>query len=325
MTAAEERRAEVGLPIQWKQNGMLASIVFFGLTCVALGALYGFWHMLDLEAGLFTGIIGLAAAEYLISRHRFFGTGIESALWIGSLFALITALPGEGSEEVILLFAAAALIAGIRLRQAYFGALAVFLVLAYFGTVGDRKALFALAVLATLIALGALTREWQRPSVERFVTLVLITAPIAPAIWSSQYFASGHGVPTEIFVAIYAALTITLIAAGIVMKHHAPFLATIVTATVALIRYQEIKPFALEWQLLALGIVLLAASAIVLRMLRSNTRGFVTTPSGFTMLDEELQIAATLALQPKIAIAEVPETRAQGDGGFGGAGATGDY
>ena len=64
--------------------------------------------------GYVTAAISLALAEWLIRTRHFFGTGIESALWLGGLFAFIFGLPGEGSTEVILLFAAASAFAELE-------------------------------------------------------------------------------------------------------------------------------------------------------------------------------------------------------------------
>ena len=60
-------------------------------------------------------------AEWLIRQRRFFGTGIESALWIGALFAIIFSLPSSGKPEALLVFAAACAMAGLRVRSAVFG------------------------------------------------------------------------------------------------------------------------------------------------------------------------------------------------------------
>ena len=125
MTLDEERARAAGLPTQWRSHGPLASIAFFVLTCVVVASLY-------MVFGVITAAIAIAAAEYLIRKQRFFGTGIESALWIGGLFAVIASLPGPSRREGILLFALACAIAAMRLRQPYFGAAAVLICIWYF-------------------------------------------------------------------------------------------------------------------------------------------------------------------------------------------------
>ena len=68
----------------WRTNGLAGQIVFFLLTCVALGAFYAMMNMLDIEReGLITGLAAIVLAEYLIGFRRWFFTGVEGALWVG--------------------------------------------------------------------------------------------------------------------------------------------------------------------------------------------------------------------------------------------------
>src|SRR5437588_7523520 len=94
-------------------------------TLVGVGALF------LLSKGWITAVIALATAEWLIRRGGFRETGVEAALWLGGLFAFIAGLPSQHKPEALLVFALAAVIAGARVRNPWFGALAVVLVLIY--------------------------------------------------------------------------------------------------------------------------------------------------------------------------------------------------
>jgi hypothetical protein len=103
------------LEVPWRTNGLLAQIAFFLLTCVALGAFYGLTHMFEIKRyGLVTGVMAIVLAEYLIGAKRWFFTGVEAALWLGGLFALISELPSSGEPEAMLVIAACAAIAATR-------------------------------------------------------------------------------------------------------------------------------------------------------------------------------------------------------------------
>src|SRR6266540_1887754 len=122
----EEERANA-----WRRMSLVAQIVFFVLTIVAIAAAYGFLTLLHLPPGWILAIVCIVLAEFLIQRHRFWRTGVESALWIGGLYAFIFSLPSSGKPEAILVFVAAAAIAGWRVRNALFGVLALVLATVY--------------------------------------------------------------------------------------------------------------------------------------------------------------------------------------------------
>ena len=319
ITVAEEREHAAGLPTRWKWHGPLVAATFFVLTCLAVLAFYGFWKVLGVPAALLTSIVCIGAAETLIRKHNFFGTGVEAALWISGLIALIFALPGQSKPEAIFLFAGAFAIAGVRLRQPYFGATAVLLCIAYFG-IRHADAVVLIAAITVIIgALSGLAREQERPSVQRLMETLLIAAPILPAVWRGA-------VGPAMFVMIYVLLTIALFATAMVLKEHAPAIAGAVCAVIAFIALQDVIDARLDFQLMAAGVLLLVASAVISRRLRDNTRGLVTSPSNITPFDDELQLAATVALAPKIdASTPLEPGRGEGGGDFGGAGATGKF
>src|ERR1700720_615295 len=115
----EEERANA-----WKGKSLLAQCVFFFLTTLAIAAAFGFLSLIKLPQGWIVLIACIALAEYLIRAFHFWRTGVEAALWIGGLYAFIFSLPSSGKPEAILVFVAAAAIAGWRVRNALFGVLA---------------------------------------------------------------------------------------------------------------------------------------------------------------------------------------------------------
>ena len=75
----------------------------------------------------------------------------------------------------------------------------------------------------------------------------------------------------------------------------------------------------------AAGLALVVIGAILSRALRGKTDGFVVTPTSVTRYDEAMQIAATVALAPHHQAEPAAPQRESGGGGFGGAGASGEF
>lgn len=298
----------------WRTNGVFVQAVFFVLTCIALGSFYGLCSVFKVPGeGIVTGVVALALAEYLIRERRWFGTGVEAALWLGGLISLITELPSSGAPEAMLVFAGACAVAGARVRNPLFGAAAAALVVYYF------EERFDLGVVAALLiggaALFALLRNWRRPSTEWLFIAVALLLPIigwtqADEIWRRAT------------IALFAAFAVLAFALALKRPHHAFFLSGMLAAAIAateLARMFSVIP--LEARLAAGGAFLLGMAALISRMLRDRTTGFVLTPERLTPLDDEVSLGATLTLAPEPA-AE-PEPPRPG-GQFGGAGATGD-
>src|SRR5688572_24446751 len=119
MNVEQERARAFRRRIGAGYRGLFVALLFFVLTSVGVFAFY----MLT-ENGILTAALAIALAEFLIRVRRWFHTGVESALWIGGLFAIVADLPGPPRAEGMLLFAAASAIAGARVRNPLFGALA---------------------------------------------------------------------------------------------------------------------------------------------------------------------------------------------------------
>ena len=139
-------------------------------------------------------------------------------------------------------------------------------------------------------------------------------------------FASAFATLTRVdvwWVIVYFALAALCAAAGLHLRAHAALIAAAVYTILFVSKAQadDLLPFAPEWRFILGGAILLAASALIARLLRDRTRGLTVTPEDLTAYDKEIEILATIAAQPQV---EAPPEKG-GGGGFGGAGATGDF
>lgn len=285
---------------------LFAQVIFFVLTSAGVAALYGLS-----ENGILTALIAIAVAELLIRVRGWRRTGVEDALWIGGLFAFVGDLPGEPRAEGLLLFAAASAIAGARVRNPLFGALAVGLVMHYAEERFDAGLLFAL--IAAAISLGALCHVWKRRSTEWLWIAILIILPLAGWAEADRRWRT-------MTIILYAAFGAIALVAALLKRHHAMFFAAMIGFTVATIEIARELTIPLEAKLAIGGAFLLALSFVVSRVLRDRTTGFVVTKTSLTGADDILEIAGTLTAVPG-----APETRESGGGKFGGAGASGTY
>jgi hypothetical protein len=314
--ADTQKAVEAQLKTPWRSHGVIVQAVFFVLTLVAMGAAYGFLHLFSIPGrGILAGIAFLPAAEFLIRVQRWFGTGVEAALWIGGLFGFISELPSSGKPEALLVVAAAFAIAGFRVRNPLFGAVAAICVMVYAETKWDVGVVAAL-VIATLAAV-ALLREWRRPSTEWLWILMAMALPVAGVFTADAKWRT-------MTIAVYAAYGALAFGLGLMKRHHALLLSGASGLVIAAVLAAERMDAPLETKLAAGGAFLLVTAFIAQRALRARTTGIVVTPASLTRVDEALAIAGALAA-PTGTRVESSESRPQGEGGFGGAGATGDY
>lgn len=306
------------LEMPWRANGLLAQAAFFLLTCIGLGAFYGLLHVLDMGGeGIVAGLAAIVLAEYLIGARRWFFTGVEAALWLGGLFSLISELPSSGKPEAMLVLAAACAVAGARVRNPLFGALAAIFIVEYF----ERR--FDLGVLCALVvALGAcmaLLRTWRRPTTEALWIALALVMPIAGRF-------SADSAWRDTTIVLYAIFGIIALSLAVARRHHAYFLAAMISLAIAGGDLAEKLTAPEEAKLAVAGALLLSIAFAVSRTLRGRTHGLVLTPIQLTPFDDAVETGATLTLQPTTSAPPAPEPQpVGGGGGFGGAGASGDY
>ena len=309
--AINARLREAHLPQPWHGYGLLGQIVFFLLTIAGIAAFY-----LLTRSELLTAVLCVGLAEYLIRVRKWFGTGVEAALWIGGVISAVTALPNSNVPEGNLVIAAAAGIAGFRVRNPLFGALAAFFVTLYFERVGDRGTIAALAIAGA--ALIALFRTWRRPSTEWLFIVLLVTMPLAGWAHADRRW-------VEVTLLLFAAFAAIAFACAVAKRHHAMFAGAATAAIVAAAALQQRYGISEELLFAIAGAVLLVGAGTTARFLRGRTHGFVVTPAKLTAFDDDLEALATVAVAPAHSAGNPPEGRPQEGGGFGGAGATGDY
>jgi len=300
---------EAAFPQPWRGYGLLARIVFFLLTCAGIGAFYGLTR-----AELLTAALCIGLAEFLIGVRRWFGTGVEEALWLGGVLSAIAALPSSGRPESNLVIAAAIGLAGFRVRNPLFGAAAMYFVTRYPEAVGDLGTIAALVVATA--SLFALYRTWKRPSTELLFVFLAILMPFA-----AWMHADARWLP--ITIGLYAVFSAVALLSAILKRHHAMFAAAAAGLFIMIVNLHDYLRLREELTLGAAGAVLLAGSWLVGRLLRDRTRGLVVTPAKATAYDGDLRSVATFAVVVPSA-GNPPEGRSEGGGGFGGAGATGD-
>jgi hypothetical protein len=284
-----DKRLDGQLEVPWRTNGVVAQCFFFVLACVALGAFYGLMQIFDTGSeGLVAGAVAIVLAEVLISRRWFF-TGVEAALWIGGVLALISELPRSGTPESKLVIAAAIGIAGARVRNPLFGAVTAVFVVLYFEDRLDLGVLCALAI--ALASCIALLRTWQRPTTEGLWIALALIMPIA-----GRFTADTKWRTTTI--ALYAGFGAIAFALAITRRHHALFFSAMIALAIAAADVAEQVTAPPEAKFAIAGALLLAIAFAVSRTLRDRMHGFVLTPIALTPIDDAAELAATLTLQP---------------------------
>jgi len=330
------RRIAPGVKVEapWRHYGLLLRIVFFVFGLIAVTALFGFLSLLSLPKGILTAAMAIAAAEWLIRQQRFFGTGVEAALWLGGTFSFIFGLPSSGKIEALLVFAAATALCGWRLRSAIFGVLATLLILAYVAFKWDHEFLVAIsmALMIAIAAAFALRNVWQRPSTERLFAGLVLVMPVAGYLatigqrLSRTYIAS---VPIAILLGITA---LVLFATGISWRNRVLLVSGTISVALGAIELRDFFRYTIESQLIVAGVLVIAIAATISRALRGATRGFVVTPVRVSAYDEAMQIGGIISIAPHTAPAahehsgpELADSTGPTDKSFGGAGAGADF
>jgi hypothetical protein len=310
----------------WRRMPLAAEIVFFLLTAIAIAALFALCRLLHLFAGWITALVSIAVAEWLIRGRRFWRTGVESALWIGGLVAFIVSLPQSGKPEALLVVAAAAALAGWRLRNALAGTAAVVFVIFYLAARDLQFVALLAGLTIAVVAAIATTHTWRRPSTEFLCGVITVVAPVAAFVasrprtrWGATVMAPSDAAVIAVFV-VLAALELTI---GARFRVRAPLIAAFACAALAIVEAHDFIAIAPEAELIVLGIVALGVAILLMRVLRGRTSGVVVTPTKRPELGEALQIASMLPMATGSGTAErgaVPPS--EGGGRFGGGGAS---
>jgi len=303
--------------LPWRTNGFFLTIAFFFLTVLGAGVFAALF-----QGSIVVAVLCLIAAEVLIQKFRFFGTGIESALWAVALAIVIFKLPHSGTKEGILVVALAAAIVGLRMRNAFFGAVAAIVVIAYTAAKWNEPwpAIIASLSIAVLCVL-ALLIEWQRPSNEALFGFIAVVMPL------SGYVAAvvTDEMKTQLMIAaVYAIFGVAVLALGIARRDRLTLITAASAIAIAFVEARNLLQASDEVKLIASGALLVVIGAAISRALRDKTRGFVVTPSQISGLDDAMQLAGTISAAHANPT-QVEPHRESGGGNFGGAGASGNY
>ncbi len=335
ITDEQRRSIDEACPSPWKHSGMIVGALFFVLTLIGIVALFWLCELMDVPKGFTTMVISIAAAELLIYALHFWSTGIESALWIGGLFAFIFGLPSEGKPEALLVFALAAALSGARLRNALFGALAAILLVAYVAvkTHGWWPPVVVALVIAIAAAL-ALRREWRRPSNDLLFAALAVMMPLAgyiAAVVELRFPLPCRRIMSQLSTAgdvrlalLYVGTAVIFLVLAIPRRDRATLIAGALSIGISAYEVRTLFHWPVEAQLMTAGALLVAIAWTLSRLLRGRTRGFVITPTSLTRYDEAMQIAGAITVASPAQTPTTPQ-RESGGGSFGGAGASGDF
>ncbi len=317
----------------WRYNGIVLRIVFAVLTTLAVLAFFGFFALFfKMQSGLLTAAVAIGTAEGLIRGRRFFGTGIEPALWLCGCFAFLAALPSWGSVEALLAFAAVSALPGWRMRSAFMGVLAAVLVVVYVAAKWDDVTLTILvASIITIAAAAALRRLWQRPSTEKLFAGTALVMPVAGYLATIVTRIFGHKETSVQGAVVLAVTAILLLVAGIVWRDRMLLVSAVLSAALAVIELRDLFYYSAETELFAAGIVVAVIAVVLTRVLRNATRGFVVTPVAADAYAEAMQVGGIISVAPHgsappahshtgpdLADSAGPTDKSYGGGGAGG-------
>jgi hypothetical protein len=319
ITGAERKAASAALAPEWRRTSLLLRLIGFVTGIVLASALFGLCELFELPAGVLTAIGAIAAAELLILRKRFWRSGIEEALWISGLFSVIIDLPGPPQNEGLLLFAAASLVAAIRLLHPWFAAISIAFVAGYLQSEFGGWSTIALLYAAAALSVILLSKRRRSPMIETFASILAAFAfPPAYILLRLNDLVSSD-------VAIVAGLlsAAALLGAGLVLRHHAPLFGSLFLFGVVTGDWAATWPLRLEWRFLLCGGVALAAAQLADRMLRGRTKGVTSRREPDIEALEIVQAVSVHAVAR--AGVDTPAQREGRGGEFGGGGASGDY
>jgi MFS family permease len=342
-SVAEERAEAVRklVPSQpesaWRHYGLLLRVVFTVFAIIAVAAAFGFFAILQLPPkGLLTAALAIGTSEWLIRKHRFFRTGVESSLWLCGTFAFLFGLPSQGKVEALLAFAAVTALSGWRMRNAFFGVFAAILVVAYIAVKWDHTPILAMSA-ASFIAIAsafALRRVWQRPSNERLFAGLALAMPITGYLSTVFMHAFGTAFVMNLQVAAILGITaIVMLIAGIAWRDRVLLISATLSIACAAIELRQLFDYPAEAKLIGAGVLVIAIAVTLERALRRRTHGLVATKIETNPYDEAMQIGGIVAVAPHgSAPADhahsgpaLEDSASPTDKSFGGAGAGGGY
>ena len=321
----------------WREATAGARQAFFILTLAGALAFYGFVALLfpGKTAMVVVAVLGIAMAEWMIERKRFFRMGPEEALWIVGIQAIVLrvlAMFHHGDpEKAAALVGAGFLLAGMRLLNPFFVEIAAICfcwyakALTHSWNVGACAA-FVIASLALILLL----REWQRPSHDAMLEWLVVTMPILgyAGLTVNRVMTGGeggqwNGVPLAVPVFVAVAIGSALVALR--LRLQPPLLVAMFSIGALLYECRDLVSAPVEWKLIPLGGVLLAAAIVAERRLRDRDHGITSKKLEGSSDMRILEAVGGLALAGPSSTAAADSSLSPGGGSFGGGGASSDF
>jgi len=302
----------------WRVYKLPLRLGLFALTWFAASSVAGLFFLALEEMGaIVIGVVAIALAEWLIRGKRFFRTGVEEGLWIIGVLMILFQLGRFGlrDEKIMVAIAAIAiLLAGVRLLNVPIALVGVAVAIIWFGVATEATLPPAIALAAIGVAAAALhLRPAERPFWSALTGWTAALTP--PLVWAILLL--DHKLEAVTWVAI---ATVAWLAAGIAFRSRALLAGgwlSLFALGYELLERTRLLP---EAKLVIGGGLLFLAAVALEKWLRTPRRGFTSIPLDDESLEGALQLVGVAAIAP----GPLPEGR-EGGGGFGGAGASGEY
>jgi uncharacterized membrane protein YgcG len=274
-----------------------------------------------LPAQFVTGVAAIALAEFLILKKRFFWTGIELALWLVGVMNLIFSLPSSGKPEALIVIGGGLGLVGLRLRNALAGVAGASCIVVYAAVKAhDGLPAIAVALVLTLAAAIAMTREWQRRSTEQLLQAFVLVLPAVAYIVAIVSTQNMHPYIE------YALLAATLLILGLRNRDRVLLIAGAFAITIAGIdASQKYIHIDYQWKLIDGGVIALVIALVLSRLLRGRTRGFTASPEAAKSYEEAIQLLGAMQVTHAAARESSAGDFQPGGGSFGGGGASTGY
>jgi hypothetical protein len=329
----------------WTAATTIARCAFFAFGLFAAGLTAAIFGLIHVPGYLFiTGLVAVAAAEWLILDKHLFGAGIEEALEVSGLLMIalqiVDPFVNSSGVRAPLLIALAFAVAGFRLLNPLFITLSVVALSFAVESAGAphggtalpaaMAATFCFAVAAAALLIGR--AQFQRPAHDRMFNWLIVAMPLAGYLWVESKNASGltldllRQAPVRSIPAlVLMTYGIAALIAGIRRRAHAPILAFILCAGCMAYELRNLTSLSLQVKLIGWGSVVLLLTLVLDRHLRTPRRGI--TSQRFEENDgpfDLLQLAGASALAPPSIQNPGPQFKGGGGAGAGG-GASGSY
>ena len=323
----------------WTAATPIARCVFLALGAFAAGLTATIFSLVHApEYLLTTGLILVAAAEWLIVKRRLFGAGIEEALEVAGLLMIalqvIDPIADSTAVRAPLLIATALAVAGFRLLNPFFIALSVAALSFALESLGTRHGnapllpsfiamAFCFAMASAALIIGR--TQFHRPSYDQMLNWLVITMPLAGYLWAESKNASGltfellrEAPMRSIPVVILAGFGISALKVGIRRRVHAPIIAFLICAACVGYELRHLSTLPIQWKLIGWGSGVLLLALALDRYLSTPRRGITSKQFDEDGSLDLLQLAGASVIAPPGV--QPPGAQFKGGGGAGGGG-----